>query len=228
MLRQNTNETVKIVLKDSMGNLKTGLVATDFLGSNAYLYKADNTKVSIALTLGTNLKEIDSTDAPGLYSLAIPSSNLDQLGSLTLSFQPAASAFVAAYLTETVVVDGAAIETSIKGAQNIDLSSIAGGLTFIPGSDNLHLIRQALSSIPATISSSVWEELLASHITPNTLGELMNVLASILLNRIRLDKNLKQMIVYQADSATTLKTYNVYDENAMPSIINIAERSKAT
>ena len=64
MLRYNTAERIKVTLITSLGAPKTGLIATDFKASSVYLYKSDGTKTTIALTLGVNLFEADSTEAP--------------------------------------------------------------------------------------------------------------------------------------------------------------------
>jgi len=102
MLRLNTSERIKIILIDSLGSPKTGLVATDFKSSSVYLYKSTGVKTTIALILGVNLFEADSTDAPGVYDILLTTTHTNTLGALVISVQPAASAFVASYFTETV------------------------------------------------------------------------------------------------------------------------------
>lgn len=102
MLRLNTSERIKIILIDSLGSPKTGLVATDFKSSSVYLYKSTGVKTTIALILGVNLFEADSTDAPGVYEIVLTTTHTDTLGTLVISIQPAVSAFIASYFTETV------------------------------------------------------------------------------------------------------------------------------
>lgn len=102
MLRLNTSERIKIILIDSLGSPKTGLVATDFKSSSVYLYKSTGVKTTIALTLGVNLFETDSTDAPGVYEIILTTTHTNTLGMLAISIQPATSAFIASYFTETV------------------------------------------------------------------------------------------------------------------------------
>lgn len=248
MLRQNTTEIIQFTLLDSMGAFKTGLVAADFLAGSVALYKSDNTKVVIVLTLGGNLIEVDATSAPGLYSISIPSGNLNLLGSLSVSIQPAVAAFVGTYFKDTVYdlaavkaktdllgttsvstqADITAARDAVKGPQAIDLSQIAGGVAFISATDNLHVIKQTLGALTAGLASAIWEELLASHTTAGTLGELMNVLNAVLTYRIRINKISKTLELYLADSTTVWKTYSLTDLQGLPATINASERSKAT
>lgn len=250
MFRLNTIESLTFILRDSVGALVTGALAADFKGGNLFLYKADNTKVSIALTLGTNFYEVDATDSPGLYSVVIPASSLSQLGTVTFSIQPAAAVFVSQVIEKTVsnissktdligtasvssLADVTAVTTAvnaardaIRGAQSLDISTIAGGVSFIP-TDSLHNLKQTLMGFNTTLAAAVWEELLASHLTPNTLGELMNILLGVLTHRIKVDNVSKQLILYRADSTTVWKTYNLYDLQSQPATLTATERQKA-
>ena len=186
MFRLNTIESLTFILRDSVGALVTGALAADFKGGNLFLYKADNTKVSIALTLGTNFYEVDATDSPGLYSIVIPASSLSQLGTVTFSIQPAAAVFVSQVIEKTVsnipdvksktdLIGTASVSSladvttavnaardAIRGAQSLDISTIAGGVSFIP-TDSLHNLKQTLMGFNTTLAAAVWEELLASR-----------------------------------------------------------------
>lgn len=246
MFRLNTIESLTFILRDSVGAPVTGALAADFKGGNLFLYKADNTKVSIALTLGTNFYEVDATDSPGLYSIVIPASSLSQLGTVTFSIQPAAAVFVSQVIEKTVsnipdvksktdligtasvssLADVNAARDAIRGAQSLDISTIAGGVSFIP-TDSLHNLKQTLMGFNTTLAAAVWEELLASHLTPNTLGELMNILLGVLTHRIKVDNVSKQLILYRADSTTVWKTYNLYDLQSQPATLTATERQKA-
>ena len=247
MFRLNTIESLTFILRDSVGAPVTGALAADFKGGNLFLYKADNTKVSIALTLGTNFYEVDATDSPGLYSVVIPASSLSQLGTVTFSIQPAAAVFVSQVIEKTVsnissktdLIGTASVSSladvttavnaardAIRGAQSLDISTIAGGVSFIP-TDSLHNLKQTLMGFNTTLAAAVWEELLASHLTPNTLGELMNILLGVLTHRIKVDNVSKQLILYRADSTTVWKTYNLYDLQSQPATLTATERQKA-
>ena len=247
MFRLNTIESLTFILRDSVGAPVTGALAADFKGGNLFLYKADNTKVSIALILGTNFYEVDATDSPGLYSVVIPASSLSQLGTVTFSIQPAAAVFVSQVIEKTVsnissktdLIGTASVSSladvttavnaardAIRGAQSLDISTIAGGVSFIP-TDSLHNLKQTLMGFNTTLAAAVWEELLASHLTPNTLGELMNILLGVLTHRIKVDNVSKQLILYRADSTTVWKTYNLYDLQSQPATLTATERQKA-
>ena len=250
MFRLNTIESLTFILRDSVGAPVTGALAADFKGGNLFLYKADNTKVSIALILGTNFYEVDATDSPGLYSIVIPASSLSQLGTVTFSIQPAAAVFVSQVIEKTVsnipdvksktdLIGTASVSSladvttavtaardAIRGAQSLDISTIAGGVSFIP-TDSLHNLKQTLMGFNTTLAAAVWEELLASHLTPNTLGELMNILLGVLTHRIKVDNVSKQLILYRADSTTVWKTYNLYDLQSQPATLTATERQKA-
>jgi len=119
-----------------------------------------------------------------------------------------------------------AARDAIRGAQSLDISTIAGGVSFIP-TDSLHNLKQTLMGFNTTLAAAVWEELLASHLTPNTLGELMNILLGVLTHRIKVDNVSKQLILYRADSTTVWKTYNLYDLQSQPATLTATERQKA-
>ena len=174
MFRLNTIESLTFILRDSVGAPVTGALAADFKGGNLFLYKADNTKVSIALTLGTNFYEVDATDSPGLYSVVIPASSLSQLGTVTFSIQPAAAVFVSQVIEKTVsnipdvksktdligtasvssLADVNAARDAIRGAQSLDISTIAGGVSFIP-TDSLHNLKQTSTGLNSTLAAVV-------------------------------------------------------------------------
>ena len=202
MLRQSTAERVKIFLTTSVGTPVTGLVATDFKGSNAFLYKSDGSKTTIALTLGGNLFEEDATDSPGIYALNLTTTHTNTLGSLTVSFQPSATAFTPTYFFDSVEADSTAnvsaikaktdnlpatpadqttslaikaktdligtstvasqsdvttARDSIKGAQLLDISTIAGGASFTAVTDSLHEIASTAAggATPAQVTTIV-------------------------------------------------------------------------
>lgn len=242
MLRASTDNKIKILLKDSMGAPVPGLVTADFSASNIFLYKPDNTKVTITLS-GANFAEVDATDAPGIYSFLLLAANLDQAGQYTVQINPAAAAFTSvtyfddcspleANVTSTVaLLPGTTIAsavnvtsaiTSIKGVDSRDLSTIAG--TGFSPSDSLNAIKAAVSTLP----SDAWDETLSGHNTSATFGELLNLLNAILFQRIKIDKVAKTLELFAPDNTTVLKTYSLYDINGMPAYQNITERSKAT
>lgn len=283
MLRLNTAERIKVVLKDALGVPVTGLVAIDFKASSVYLYKADGSKTTIALTLGVNLFEADATDGPGIYEILLTSTHTNTLGPITVSIQPALALFVATYFQD--VVDGIAytlgtptgasvsidianvlldtanilvdtnlikldtaatvvklpattmasavdvttaatgVTTSVKGPDNRDLTQMAGA-GFVSANESLVALKTAILGVGTAVAGQVFDELLAAHLVPSSFGEFMNILSAIMLNRVKIDKNTKTLIVYQADNVTPLKTYPLYDLNSNPALLDASERGK--
>lgn len=149
MLRLNTAERIKVVLKDSLGAPVTGLVAIDFKASSVYLYKADGTKTTIALTLGVNLFEADATDGPGIYEILLTSAHTDTLGPLAISVQPAVALFVATYFQD--VVDGIAytLGTPTGASVSVDIANV-----LLDTANILVDTAATVAKLPATTISS--------------------------------------------------------------------------
>lgn len=279
MLRLNTAERIKVVLKDALGVPVTGLVAIDFKASSVYLYKADGSKTTIALTLGVNLFEADATDGPGIYEILLTSTHTNTLGPIAVSIQPALALFVATYFQDVVdgiaytlgtptgasvsidianvlldtanilvdtnlikldtaatvvklpattmasAVDVTASTTSVKGPDNRDLTQMAGA-GFVSANESLVALKTAILGVGTAVAGQVFDELLAAHLVPSSFGEFMNILSAIMLNRVKIDKNTKTLIVYQADNVTPLKTYPLYDLNSNPALLDASERGK--
>jgi hypothetical protein len=276
MLRLNTAERIKVVLKDALGVPVTGLVAIDFKASSVYLYKSDGSKTTIALTLGVNLFEADATDGPGIYEILLTSTHTNTLGPITVSIQPALVLFVATYFqdvvdgiahtlgtptgasvsidianvlldTANILVDTAAtvaklpattmasavdvttaatgVTTSVKGPDNRDLTQMAGA-GFVSANESLVALKTAVLGVGPAVAGQVFDELLAAHLVPSSFGEFMNILSAIMLNRVKIDKNTKTLVVYQTDNVTPLKTYPLYDLNSNPALLNASERGK--
>ena len=272
MLRLNTAERIKVVLKDALGVPVTGLVAIDFKASSVYLYKSDGSKTTIALTLGVNLFEADATDGPGIYEVLLTSTHTNTLGPITVSIQPALALFVATYFqdvvdgiahtlgtptgasvsidianvlldTANILVDTAATvaklpattissavdvtnsTSSVKGPDNRDLTQMAGA-GFVSANESLVALKTAILGVGPAVAGQVFDELLAAHLVPSSFGEFMNILSAIMLNRVKIDKNTKTLVVYQADNVTPLKTYPLYDLNSNPALLNASERGK--
>ena len=279
MLRLNTAERIKVVLKDALGVPVTGLVAIDFKASSVYLYKADGSKTTIALTLGVNLFEADATDGPGIYEILLTSTHTNTLGPITVSIQPALALFVATYFQDVVdgiaytlgtptgasvsidianvlldtanilvdtnlikldtaatvvklpattmasAVDVTASTTSVKGPDNRDLTQMAGA-GFVSANESLVALKTAILGVGTAVAGQVFDELLAAHLVPSSFGEFMNILSAIMLNRVKIDKNTKTLVVYQADNVTPLKTYPLYDLNSNPALLDASERGK--
>lgn len=111
-------------------------------------------------------------------------------------------------------------------------------------------ILQAIVSIPTplnavNIADAVWNSQTADHLQPGTVGmmlaqikadtatttistsalhSLVGTLLKYEKNRTRIDKNTKQMFVYDDDGVTVLHTFNLKDSTGTASIIEVAER----
>jgi hypothetical protein len=248
MLRRSTAERIKILIRDQFGDPKTGLVAADFQGTAIYVIKADGTVTTISLVLATNFFEVNSTTAPGVYEFILTTASLAQYGQVIVSFQPAvALTFSPTYLQDWVDDAVTAVKaktdllpsvpasqgdvtsatSSIKGTQNLDISTIAGGALFNSVTDNLHALKTAITGVGTGVANAVWEELLNTHINPGTFGELLNLLNSVLTNRVKIDRATKSLTVFAADSVTPLKTYQLFDINGAAADVTAAERRKA-
>ena len=146
MLRQSTAERIKVFLTTSLGTPVTGLVATDFKGSNAFLYKSDGSKTTIALTLGGNLFEEDATDSPGIYALNLTTTHTNTLGSLTVSFQPSATAFTPTYFFDSVEADPGSIATNVSA-----IKAKTDNLPASPANETTLLaVKAKTDNLPAT------------------------------------------------------------------------------
>lgn len=102
IVRKDTAVRLPVLLLDAIGAGKAGVVPSDVLGGLARVYKADGTATTFALTAGVNWFEIDSTNAPGLYHVLVPSGQTNVLGPMQVVFRPAASVFEQAW-TRAVV-----------------------------------------------------------------------------------------------------------------------------
>ena len=101
MIRYNTQERIKVSLFSGTTPV-TGLVPTDFKGSRVQICKADGTTSFVNLVLNTNLKEVDSTNSPGLYEIVLSTSDTNQVGPLSISLVPSTNAFDTKYVSEFV------------------------------------------------------------------------------------------------------------------------------
>lgn len=109
----------------------------------------------------------------GTDSLKVVSDTLDLVKAKTdnLPPDPADASDVALAISNAT--------TSIKGADNRDLTQLAGTGVFVPGTDNLHEIAidaAAASGAPSAsaIAGAVWDEVLASHLTAGSTGAKLN------------------------------------------------------
>ena len=100
------------------------------------------------------------------------------------------------------------------------------GAGFVSANESLVALKTAILGVGPAVAGQVFDELLAAHLVPSSFGEFMNILSAIMLNRVKIDKNTKTLVVYQADNVTPLKTYPLYDLNSNPALLNASERGK--
>jgi hypothetical protein len=100
------------------------------------------------------------------------------------------------------------------------------GAGFVSANESLVALKTTILGVGTAVAGQVFDELLAAHLVPGSFGEFMNILSAIMINRVRIDKNTKTLVVYQADNVTPLKTYPLYDLNSNPALLNASERGK--
>lgn len=231
---------VPVRLITSAGANATGIAAGDILNGTAQFIKSNGTKNSLAINGGSWI-EVDSVQSPGLYQLVIPFGINSVAGPVQYSVYPAATAFTAFVGTETATVDLAAIKAktdnlpaspaatgditaatvSIKGAQDLSISTIAGGVSFVSNADNLHAIRQAI----AGAGNDPWTSLLSAYSTPGTMGYALRIMNAVLTGRSKISLSDDRLIVYDQDGITVLAQWYLKNSNGQPSLYNIVERS---
>lgn len=111
---------------------------------------------------------------------------------------------------------------SIKGAQTLSISDIAGGMAFVANSDNLHAIKTMINGGMAS-PGAIWEELRNAHMTPGTFGEAIRILYQVARGHIKIDKFNNALVIYAEDGTTPLFTCPLR-RNGIPASIYSDER----
>ncbi len=227
MLRLNTAERVKIAMKDSNGNFKTGLVATDFLNSRIQITKGDGTTSLITLVLNTNLFEIDSTNSPGIYDFLLSTANTNTLGQFAIAIVPASSAFVELIYLDSVETDPTTIDSDITNVYNrigapvgvsisADIASVQTSSTAIKAkTDNLPsdpasqattdtFITSAASAIQGTGFTAGVDDL--HSISTSLSGDTTNITAI----KAKTDLIGTSSVASQADVTSAVTTINAH------------------
>lgn len=110
--------------------------------------------------------------------------------------------------------------TSIKGAQDLSISTIAGGASFVSNTDNLHAIKLAI----AGAGSDPWASLLSTYTTPGTMGYSLRVIQQVLAGKSKISLANDRLIVYDTDGITVLAQWYLKNSNGNPSIYDITQR----
>lgn len=116
--------------------------------------------------------------------------------------------------------DITAATVSIKGAQDLSISTIAGGVSFVSNADNLHAIRQAI----AGAGNDPWLSVLSGYSVPGTMGYALRMIHQVLAGKSKISINDDRLIVYDLDGTTILASWYLRNENGKPSIYDIKER----
>lgn len=244
MIIVNQTAQLPVRLITAAGAPATNIAAADILNGVAQIIKGDNTTNTIAVVNGSTWIEVDSNQSPGLYHLRLTPGINTVLGPLQYTIYPSATAFTAFVGTESVVTDNTAdisaikaktdnlpanpaatsditaATTSIKGAQDLSISTIAGGTSFVSNSDNLHAIRLAI----AGAGSDPWASLLSAYTTPGTMGYSLRVIQQVLAGKSSISINNDRLLVYDTDGSTILAQFYLTNENNQPSLYNIKNR----
>jgi hypothetical protein len=127
----------------------------------------------------------------------------------------------------TPVTSVSADIAAIRGLDNRDLTDLAGG-GFTAG-DSLQQIKVAVDQInvetdPAAIANAVWNELISSHQTANSMGRVLNDVFRVLKNKAIINATTKQLEVYDDAGASIIFTFDLKDENGVASATRIFRR----
>ncbi|RTK98746.1 MAG: hypothetical protein EKK57_11255 [Proteobacteria bacterium] len=114
-----------------------------------------------------------------------------------------------------------AARDSIKGIQLLDISTIAGGASFVSGSDNLHAIKQAIGA-----GGSSWDDLLANHNLSGSFGAAIRLIQQAVAGDQKIQVGNARLQFYDVDGVTILREFYLLDENNQPSINNVKTRKK--
>lgn len=116
--------------------------------------------------------------------------------------------------------DVTAARDAIRGAQNLDISTIAGGNTFVANTDNLHQIKISAGG------TDPWASLVSTYNTPGTLGYAVKMIQQVLAGNSKITVDNKRLVVYDVDGTTILGQWYLKNETGAPSIFSIYERTK--
>lgn len=111
---------------------------------------------------------------------------------------------------------------SIKGIQLLDISTIAGGVSFVSGSDNLHAIKQAIGAG----GGNSWDELLANHNLSGSFGAAIRLIQQAVAGDQKIQIGNARLQFYDTDGVTILREFYLLDENNQPSVNNVKTRKK--
>lgn len=116
---------------------------------------------------------------------------------------------------------------AVRGSDNRNLTDLAGA-GFV-ATDSLHQIKAAVDQInvetdPSAIANAVWNELISSHQTANSMGRVLNDVFRVLKNKAVINAATKQLEVYDDAGVSVIFTFDLKDENGVASATRIFQR----
>ncbi len=222
-LRQGLSERVFVVLLDPItGTRKTGVQAAHHAGGRCQVTKSDGTKTFLTLIDNTTWFEVDSVESPGLYQILLSSGNTNTIGQVAWTCRPNAAEFITVSGSDTVtsVLQDVA---NVRGAQNLSISDIAGGILWNAG-DNLHTIASGLPGI-TSIANAVWNEPRSTHQIAGTFGEFVRTMWLTFSGHAKIDRPSHTLTIYAEDGITPFKVFNLKDIQGSPADIMATERT---
>lgn len=127
------------------------------------------------------------------------------------------------------VVAAQADLTDIKGvgfATGTDslkiLSDVLGTPAGVSLSADVAAVKAVVDTIntetdPGAIANAVWNEVLTTHITANSGGDVLNRVFKILKNRTKINTTTDKLTVYDNDGTTVLYEFDLKDDTGAPS-----------
>lgn len=245
----------QVIIPSGATNVLGQLVYTIYASAAGFVDFAGTELVSLTPAVQADVAAIKAkTDnlpaspANEVTSLAIkaktdnlPATPADQATSLLIKTKtdllpasPANEVTVAAIKAKTDLIATTAVSSqadvnaardSVKGAQLLDISTIAGGTTFVSGTDNLHQIRVNEGGA-AGIAAAVWDEIAQNHLIAGSMGEAMNFMRAALAGNQIIDVTAAKLTFYAADGVTPVVSFWLQDENGKPSVNNVKKRIK--
>jgi hypothetical protein len=130
------------------------------------------------------------------------------------------TASVASQSDVTTAVTASTI--SIKGAQDLSISNIAGGASYVQADDNLHAISQAVSGG----GSNPWDDLLANHNLSGSFGAAIRLIQQAVAGDQKIVTTTARLQIIDTDGVSVLREFYLLDENNQPSVNNTKYRKK--
>lgn len=177
---------------------------TAFVGADYAMDAPAKEATSLAIKAKTDL--ITADPATETTSLAIKAKT-DLLPGI-----PASQGDVTSGVTSTI--------SAIRGNENITISAIAGGTSFVSNTDNLHAIKLAIGGA----GSDPWTSTLSTYNTPGSMGYTLRRVLQALVGKSKITISNDRLVIYDLDGATVLDQFYLKDSNGQPSLYNVTQK----